>query len=317
MNTTSSLSLDQAAELLQASPDYHVLRRLQPREVFTAVPLDQPLLRGLVLDCETTGKNHRRHRIHQLGLILFEYTPDGQVVRVLDRYLGEEDPEAPLPQRAPEPGGFIYPYFDEARVLQMLDGVSIVIAHHAGFDRPFVEKRFPAFSKVAWGCSWKDVDWYRAGMECGKLAYLAAEFGFFYTAHDADQDCEALLEILSRALPGHGQTVLKTVLERAASPMVRIWATGAKGCGGLLADHDYHWGRHSKCHYKEVPIAAQEAELAWLRRTVYLGRNRSSFIILETLPANVRYADRRYPGQQRPLVTDAPAFVSEVRHVAR
>ena len=94
MNTTSSLSLDQAAELLQASPDYHVLRRLQPREVFTAVPLDQPLLRGLVLDCETTGKNHRRHRIHQLGLILFEYTPDGQVVRVLDRYLGEEDPGA-------------------------------------------------------------------------------------------------------------------------------------------------------------------------------------------------------------------------------
>ena len=53
--------------------------------------------------------------------------------------------------------------FDDTAVAQLLEGVSLVIAHNAKFDRPFLETRFPLFIKTPWACSIRDVAWRDAG----------------------------------------------------------------------------------------------------------------------------------------------------------
>ena len=50
----------QAADMalsLALHPDYRILRRLQPQLVFSEAPADRQMLKGIVLDTETTGLN--------------------------------------------------------------------------------------------------------------------------------------------------------------------------------------------------------------------------------------------------------------------
>ena len=49
-----SVQLEDIARLLEQSPDFKVLRRLQSRDVFSQNHCERPLV-GIVLDTETTG----------------------------------------------------------------------------------------------------------------------------------------------------------------------------------------------------------------------------------------------------------------------
>lgn len=301
MTHTLNPHVNQALLLLEGLPeDFKVLRRLKPHDQF-ATSANEPCYRGIALDIETTGKRHQHHRIHQLAMILFEYTAEGKVIRVLDRYCGYENPQAPLPPPAdipgPRPNGMYHVYFDENRIRQMLEGVSIVISHNASFDRPFVEKRFGFFSELAWGCSLHDVDWLRTGIRSGKLEHLAMHYGFFYDAHCAEEDCNALLEILSKQLKKQLCTVLKAILNQAVTEKVRVWAEHAYGKNPLLFDREYAWGPNSRCRYKTLPRDHLEMELNWLQTHVYGNRMCPATIHIEQLPPQKRFADRRYKGQ--------------------
>lgn len=85
---------------------------------------------------------------------------------------------------------------NDAEVESLLADVSLVIAHNAGFDRVFVESRFPIFATKAWACSFKQIPWSEEGISSGKLEFLAYNCGFHFTGHRASTDCHALLEVL-------------------------------------------------------------------------------------------------------------------------
>jgi DNA polymerase-3 subunit epsilon len=78
-----------------------------------------------------------------------------------------------------------------ARVDSLLAGADLVIAHNAGFDRPFVEGLLPQAQGLNWACSFADIDWTAAGHSSAKLSYLASALGWFYDAHRAEMDCHA------------------------------------------------------------------------------------------------------------------------------
>ena len=90
---------------------------------------------------------------------------------------------------------------DEAAIGRVLEGAGLVIAHNAGFDRPFVEARLPAFRALPWACSLKEVPWDSLGLGSAKLDYLAYRYGFFFEGHRAEIDCRALLEVLRLPIP--------------------------------------------------------------------------------------------------------------------
>jgi DNA polymerase III subunit epsilon len=73
-----------------------------------------------------------------------------------------EDPGRPIPPESTAIHGITDDMvkgqrFDDAAVASLLDGVALVIAHNATFDRPFLEARFPLFEHLHWGCSIRDI----------------------------------------------------------------------------------------------------------------------------------------------------------------
>ena len=63
------------------------------------------------------------------------------------------------------------------------------IAHHAAFDRPFLEKRLPVFAQKYWACSRSDIDGKAEGIRSSALEFVAYSLGFF---HDGVSGSERL-----------------------------------------------------------------------------------------------------------------------------
>ena len=283
---------------LEAHPDYRVLRRLDAG--WLGAPLaGEAVSQAVVLDTETTGTDPGEDRVIEIALVKFEYDRvSGEVGRVLDVYDGLEDPGRPIP---PESTAIHHitdamvagKRFDERAIERVLDGVGVVIAHSAGFDRPFVERRLPGFVALPWACSVHEVPWDALGLGGRKLEYLAYRYGFFYEGHRAEVDCRALLEVLRRPVPGQPEraNALGLLLESARLPTLRVWAIGsAYETKDVLKARGYRWESERRVWFGEVGAADREAELAWLKDAVYGGKGAT--IEVETIDARVRWSER-------------------------
>jgi DNA polymerase-3 subunit epsilon len=283
------------ARTLEAHPDYRVLRRLVPRLVFPAAT--GPVDTLLVLDTETTGLNAALDKVVELALL--RVTVDlatGQPVGAVQVYDGLEDPGMPMPPEITVITGITDEMLrgqalDQARVLAMIEGADLVVAHNAGFDRPFVEARLPVFASKAWGCSFQGIDWKKEGSGSAKLDFLASERGWFYDAHRAQVDCHALLQVLSSPL-ADGQTGLSRLLAGSGQTRYKLRATGAPfESKDKLKARGYRWdgeGRVWWCSLASDDLL--DAECDWLRDEVY-GR-RSARVMLEALDSWVQYSSR-------------------------
>jgi DNA polymerase-3 subunit epsilon len=284
-----------AAEL-EAHPGYRVLRRLD-------VSGEWPALKGagvsqaVVLDTETTGMDPAKDKVIELALVKFEYSrATGEVGRVLGVYDGLEDPGMPIPAESIAVHGITDAMvrgqrLDEAAIGALLDGVGLVIAHNAGFDRPFTERRLRGLESLAWGCSVQDVPWKEMGFGSAGLEFLAYRYGFFFDAHRAEIDCRAVLEILRKPFADTGNTVLKTLLETAREPSLRVWATGSPfETKDVLKARGYRWEAEKRVWYRDLAVAEREAELAWLKHSVYGGKGAG--VELEIFDARTRYSGR-------------------------
>lgn len=293
----SDKAAEKLADALEAHPDYRVLRRLD-------VTREGPALAGaevsqaVVLDTETTGMDSTADQVIELAVVKFEYSrATGEVGRVLGVYDGLEDPGVPIPPESTAVHGITDAMvrgqrLDEAAIERLLDGVGLVIAHNAGFDRPFVERRLPRFASLPWACSWQEVPWDEAGIGSAKLEYLAYRCGFFYDGHRAEVDCRALLEVLRRPFGESGATALKVLLESARGASFRLWALGSPfDSKDVLKKREYRWEAAKRCWYGDFNSReAIDTELQWLKEAVYAGK--SATLELEEFDAKSRYSGR-------------------------
>lgn len=302
-----------AAEL-EAHPDYRVLRRLDAARKVPALT-GPTVRRAAIVDTETTGTDPAVDKVIELAVVVFEYChATGTVGRVLGSYGGLEDPGVPIPPSSTAIHGItdamvLGKRIDDAAVAQLLDGVGIVIAHNAAFDRKFLEPRLPVFASLPWGCSWREIPWNEAGIESSKLEYLAYRSGFFYEGHRAEIDCLALLEVLRRPfvrvpLPSADGdsiqradelaevTALKVLLDSARAPSLRLWAVGSPfESKDTLRKRGYWWDAARRCWYRELGSRGElDAELAWLRDAVFAGK--SMALDLDEFDAKSRYSTR-------------------------
>lgn len=292
---------DALARQLEAHPDYRVLRRLQPQVAF-AEPDGRPLLRGVIVDTETTGFNQDTDKIIEVGIDLFEYDPtSGQAYRILDTYGALEDPGFPITPEITEVTGITNEMvagqrIDDARISALVEGASLVIAHNAKFDRPFLEQRFPVFETLPWGCSFAQVDWIGEGLGARKLDYIAFQFGFFFDAHRAEADCMALLTILQQPLPKSGKKVMQSLLDQLPQKDWTVYALGSPfETKDILKARAYQWDAARKTWYRTVTgTEAITGEVAWLKDAIYGGR--SVKLEFEVRDALLRYSKR--PGKK-------------------
>ena len=305
--TATDLTPAAMAEALERHPDYRVLRRLVPALHFERAP-QGPVRTLLVLDTETTGLEAATEQVIELALLrVAGDTATGLPVGPVQVYDGLEDPGRAIPPAITDITGITDAMvhgqrLDEALIAQMMVGVDLVVAHNAGFDRPFVEARLPEFARLPWACSFADLDWKALGQSSAKLENLALACGWFYDAHRAETDCHALLAVLAQpqarfghAKPaedaGPGATGLSVLLAAADQTHHRLQATGAPfEAKDALKARDYRWDGQQRVWGTTLRSEAALAdELAWLADAVYSGPTR---VRVETLSAQQRYSTR-------------------------
>ena len=285
------------AATLARHSDYRVLRRLVPIRHFDRTA-QGPVIRVLVLDTETTGLDHSRDKIIELAMLQVDVDiTTGLPVGDVAVYDSLEDPGMPISKEIQAITGISSEmvrglHLDEARIAAMLAGADLVIAHNAGFDRPFCEARIPAFAQLPWGCSFADIDWRKEGHGSAKLEYLALEKGWFYDAHRAEVDCHALLAVLGEPLPTFGQSGLAKIIAMSRLPSYQLQATNAPfEAKDLLKARAYRWNAEQKVwHTRLVDEVQLSAELTWLKSTVY--GSRVARVQVEKLDADVKYSSR-------------------------
>ncbi len=150
----------------------------------------------------------------------------------------------------------------------------LIIAHNAKFDRPFAEAFCPAFASLPWACSHAQVDWASAGHAGSRLVNLLFDAGLFVTAHRALDDCQAVLALLARELPGTGEPAMAALLAAARQPTVRISAAGAPyAAKDRLKARGYRWhnGEDGRPRAWTIDVAedAREAEVAFLQAEIF------------------------------------------------
>jgi DNA polymerase-3 subunit epsilon len=296
---------DAAVALLEAHPDYRVLRRLGLTTDF-GVKLAGPPACAVVVDTETTGTIRESDQIIELGVVRFEYDEgSGAIARITAVYSGLEDPGRPIPPESTAIHGITDAMvagkrIDEARVTELLAGAKLVVAHNAAFDRPFLEARMPVFAALPWACSYAQVPWEQEGFRGTKLEYLGWASGFFFDAHRSETDCRALLELLRRPLPKSGRIAFKCLLDASAEPALRLWATGSPfDSKDVLRERGYRWDAERRCWHRVVAKSAAKEESEWLKAVVYGGR--PAQIEVEVLDAKIRFSERPGPRKTRVL----------------
>ena len=123
------------AEALAKSADYRVLRRLVPREIFTS-SIGQNTKTGILLDVETTGLDRQKDEIIELGIVKFDYLPDGRIASLRDVYASFNEPSEPIPLEVTALTGITDDMvaeqrIDDSDVFAFVDDAVIVIAHNA------------------------------------------------------------------------------------------------------------------------------------------------------------------------------------------
>jgi DNA polymerase-3 subunit epsilon len=297
-NVAPTHALDVIADTLEATGAYRVLRQLKPF-VDADEPPTEPTFIGLIVDTETTGVDHTRDTVIELGMIKFEYGASGRVYRVLDSLNQLHDPGRPIPPEITRLTGIgdtdlVGQRIDDEAVTAMVADAAVVIAHNASFDRQMCETRWPVFAEKNWACSCHQVPWRAEGHEGFKLGYLLIDHGYFHKGHRAIDDCHALLTLLAAPLRTSGRLVLACLLEIARKPTVRVWAAGSPiSTKDVLKGRSYRWSGRRRCWYIDIEEERLDLERAFLCREVY--QREVHDLVADRITARDRFSIRTNP----------------------
>lgn len=251
-----------------------VLNRLDVREGLTGRGDDSDTQVGVAVDVETTSTIVAIGRIVELAVRPFSFDCDGVITRIGPVRSWREDPGVPLTPETTAITGLndadvAGERIDDAEATRLLRSASLVVAHHARFDRPYVERRLEQARGLDWACSFRQVDWRARGFDGRTLGYLLHQAGYFHEGHRAAADVDALLQMLQHQST-NGQTVLAELLVRAKMPSWIVRADGAAfAAKDALRERGYRWDGDRRVWWFEVEDEARTTEEFWLARNVY------------------------------------------------
>ncbi|NLS27276.1 hypothetical protein S2M10_22710 [Sphingomonas sp. S2M10] len=252
-----------------------VLHRLDVRPGSTGEGDLQNIRIGIAVDAETTSTIVDKGAVIKLAARRFRFDRQGVITDIDDVHAWLEDPGTPLTPQITAITGLTDAdlsgkSIDEGRATSLLRSASLVIAHHAAFDRPWVERRLPAASGLNWGCSFRQVDWRAQGFDGRTLGYLLQQTGYFFErGHRAATDVDALVQLLRHRFDD-GTTALGELLRRSAE---LSWIVRAHGAGYAAKDalwaRGYRWDAVQRVWWTEIEDDARTAEEFWLAENVY------------------------------------------------
>src|ERR1700686_2762296 len=143
------------AAALEATGDYRILRRLQPRSIVNPLPEGTKTWLGIMLDTETTGLDPTIGEIIELAMVPFTYGRDGTIYEVYEPFERLREPSKPIPPEVTVLTGINDDMvaghaIDLDEVAAFVAPAALVVAHNAGFERKFAERLSDVFAAKAW-----------------------------------------------------------------------------------------------------------------------------------------------------------------------
>ena len=279
--------------------EWKLIRKLHLPEKYND-PSGGEIKKGIVLDVEATGLSIGHDDVIQLALLPFDYeVSSGKILNILkeDAFDGLREPRIPISKEASLVTGItnemvINKKIDSKEVEKIINSSDLIVAHNASYDRPMVEQHWDCFKNISWACTFKSIDWLEEGFSSAKLELLGMNYGWFYDGHDAFNDCEACLALLSETLPKKDKTVFSVLREYAASPSFLIKAIDAPySKRNILRRRGYKWRPADLLNGKVwwTETNDYEEEVKWLNEEIY---NREINIPIKRITALNRYSDR-------------------------
>ena len=279
--------------------DWKLIRKLHLPQKYNDASSEE-VKKGIVLDVEATGLSIGYDDVIQLALLPFEYeVTSGKIINInKDKaFNGLREPRVPISEEASLITGItnemvLNKTINSKSVEKIISETDLIIAHNASYDRPMVEQHWDCFKNVSWACTFKSINWLKEGFSSAKLELLGINYGWFYDGHDAFNDCEACLALLSETLPKRNETVFSVIREYATKPNYLIKAIDAPyDKRTILRRNGYRWRPADQLNGKVWWIEKEnyEEEINWLNKEIY---KREINIPIKKITALNRYSDR-------------------------
>ncbi|HLS91453.1 MAG TPA: exonuclease domain-containing protein [Limnochordia bacterium] len=156
------------------------------------------------IDVETTGLSGVDDEVVEFAMVLFAFDPvSGDILGIVDEYVGMRDPGRPIPPRATAVHGIRDAdvrgkRLDERRIRELIDQAEFLVAHNARFDRAFVERLFPSARTKQWHCSMSEIPWKQLGFRSRGLHTLLTDHNIrIERAHRGLDDVLGALALLA------------------------------------------------------------------------------------------------------------------------
>ncbi len=263
-----------AGRVAAAAEDVRVQYRLDVQEGQTGSGDGSDTRVGIVVDVETTGRNAALGSIIELAVRRFKFDRTGIITHIDHAYQWREDPGTPIPPEIVAITGLTDEdvaghRIDDDEVVRLMRSASIVIAHHAAFDRPWIERRLEGAAGLPWACSMTQIDWRSRGFDGLALGYLLRQAGYFHEGHRADADVDAVIQLLRHRFDDD-RPALAVLIVTAMRPSWTIRAVGASfEAKDMLKERGYRWDANRRVWWREVSDDARIPEEFWLAANVY------------------------------------------------
>ena len=279
--------------------DWKLIRKLHLPKKYNEASSEETK-KGIVLDVEATGLSIGHDDVIQLALLPFDYeVTSGRIININkdQAFNGMREPRVPISEEASLITGItnemvLNKKIDSKSVEAIIENTDLVIAHNAAYDRPMVEQHWDCFKTVSWACTFRSINWLKEGFSSAKLELLGLNYGWFYEGHDAFNDCEACLALLSETLPKRNETVFSVLREYAIKPTYLIKAIDAPyDKRTLLRRKGYRWRPADQLNGKVWWTETDDyiEEINWLNKEIY---KRKINIPIKKITALNRYSER-------------------------
>ncbi len=269
-----------SAAMVTPNDDVRTLKRIRLRAGVTGIGnLDGHTTTAVVVDVETTGLDQETDQVIELAARRFRFDDDGIIIEIGKAWSWREDPGFPIAADITRITGLTDSdlagqRIDDATAMKVIGGADVVIAHHSAFDRPMIEKRLPDLPGLPWACSMDGIAWREAGFEGQSLGYLCMQAGWWFDAHRAQGDVDAVIQLLQHE-GTDGVPLLYELYEHALSDSHLIEAVGAAfEVKDALKARGYRWNPDDGVWWTEVIDRDLLAEQAWLALNVYASSKR-------------------------------------------
>ena len=238
---------------------------------------DQKSIAIAFVDTETTGIDRTNDHIIEIAIKLVKFEAiSGKILNIKGSYESFNDPKEDISKDITLLTGINNDmvdgeHIDWVQVNDLFEDADLIVAHNAGFDRAFLDRFSNISQNKIWVCSVFDIDWLSRGFSSSKQELLCYWHGFYFDAHRAMNDVDALIHLLTYDLKNFDRALLELIENSKKSEYV-IFADNFKFDPvkkDIVKGNKYRWDSNSKVWYKKVKVDELANEKDWLTVAIY------------------------------------------------